>query len=389
MFSPSSRMQRISTYFFAELDQKIARMKQDGQEIIRLDIGSPDLAPHPSVVEALYESAKRTDSHGYQPHCGTPTYRQAWADMYNKRFGVKIDPEKEIVPLVGSKEGLFHFCQMMISPGDLVIIPTPYYPTYVRGTNFAGGTPYFVSSREEDGYLLDLDSIPKNIAEKAKILWINYPNNPTGACADLEYLKKVVAFARNHNILICADMPYTQVYYTDDPPPTLLQVEGSMDVAVEFNSLSKSHNMAGWRAGAMIGKPEILKEYLRLKSNLDSGQFLPIMEAATKAMQLDEGWIKERNLIYKKRRDFLVDGIRNMGLDVKTPEAALYLWIPVPNNYSSMQFCVDLLDQAGVSVSPGTIFGEEGEGYFRITLCQPEDMLLRAVEKIKKQWNKQ
>ncbi len=377
----------MKKHFFAQLDEMIATLSAQGVEVIRLDIGSPDLPPHPKVIDVMQRAVARTDSHGYQRHVGPLSHRQAWAEMYQRVFDVTLDPEKEIVPLMGTKEGIFHLSQAIIEPGDVVLIPNPYYVTYVRGAEFAGGNPYFIPLLPENDYLPELDKIPAEVADAAKLIWVNYPNNPLSATAPLSFYEKLVAFAKTHDILVCADAAYSQVYYGAEKPPSILQVEGAKDVAVEFNSLSKSHNMAGWRVGAAVGNPLVLEKLLRLKSNADSGHFGPTLDAASHAMGTEASWLQERNAVYRERRDLIVTSLRKMGVQVRSPQASLYIWCPIPEGWTSEKFALAMLKEANVSVAPGTVFGSNGEGFVRISITQPKDVIARAMERLKN-WKK-
>lgn len=388
MVFAANRMKNTSPYLFSEIDQIIAKFSAEGKDIIRLDIGSPDLPPHMSVIKQLYYSASKHDAHGYQSHLGTLAYRQAWATMYQNVFGVSLDPNSSIIPLTGTKEGIFHLLQAYIDPGDIVLIPEPYYPTYLKGTLFAGGKPYFLPLRSENNFLPDLKAIPASVAQKAKILWLNYPNNPTGATASYSFFKEAVEFAHKYDILICSDAAYTQVTFGTKPAISIFQIPGAEKVAIEFNSLSKSHNMAGWRLGVLLGKHPILKTFLSLKTNIDSGQFLPIMEAAITALELPPEWLYERNLIYKQRRDLILTYFKNIKIQLLSPEAAMYLWCPIPKRWNSLNFTTELLNKTAVSISPGTIFGSEGEGYVRISLNKPTKVLDIAIQRIIQWWKK-
>lgn len=376
----------MKKHFFAQLDETIATLKTQGVEVIRLDIGSPDLPPHPSVIEALARASARSDSHGYQPHLGPLSYREAWAGMYQRVFNVELDPAREIVPLLGTKEGIYHLSQAIIKAGDVVLIPNPHYITYLRGAELAGGVPYFMPLLAEYDYLPDLDAIPVDIADKAKLIWVNYPNNPLSATAPLSFYEKLVRFAKKHDILICSDAAYTQIYYGEDAPPSIMQVEGAKDVTIEFNSLSKSHNMAGWRIGAAVGNVSALETLLKLKTNADSGHFGPMLDAASHAMGLQPSWIQERNDIYRQRKELIVESLRNLGVDVENPQASLYIWSPIPEGWTSENFAKAMLQEAGVSVAPGTVFGSKGEGFVRISIVQPKEIVEKAMRKISAWW---
>lgn len=381
----SSRMEALSLQYFATLAPVIGELQASGLDVIRLDIGSPDLPPPPQVIETLSRSAAQDSHHGYQHHRGTPRLREAWATFYLRRFGVELDPEREVLPLLGSKEGIFHLAQALINPGDIALVPDPGYLTYESGTSFAGGKPYFLPL-EADAYLPDLKDVPGGIAGRARILWLNYPNNPTGAVADQEFFKAAVDYAREQDILICHDAAYSQVTYDGFRAPSLLEIPGAKDVAVEFNTLSKSHNMAGWRTGVVVGNVHALDTLYTLKTHADSGQFLPIMEAAAEALTIGEEWIEESNDIYRRRRDLVAEKLSELDTQFQLPRGAIYLWFAVPSGWSSIDFTEALLKDKGVSLAPGMIFGTRGDGFARLSLCRPEDRLVDAMARITEWW---
>lgn len=381
----SSRMEVLSLQYFATLATVIGELQASGLDVIRLDIGSPDLPPPPQVIETLSRSAAQESHHGYQHHRGTPRLREAWGAHYLRKFGVELDSEREIVPLLGSKDGIFHLAQALINPGDIALVPDPGYLTYESGTSFAGGKPYFLPL-EADAYLPNLRDVPGEIAGRARILWLNYPNNPTGAVAEQGYFKTVVAYARENNLLICHDAAYTQVTYDGFRAPSLLEIPGAKDVAVEFNTLSKSHNMAGWRTGVVVGNVHALDALYTLKTHADSGQFLPIMEAAAEALSIGEEWIEERNDIYRRRRDLVAEMLSELDTQFRLPRGTVYLWFAAPSGWSSIDFTEALLKDKGVSLAPGTIFGTRGEGFARLSLCRPEDRLLDAMTRMTEWW---
>ncbi|MGW8250796.1 MAG: aminotransferase class I/II-fold pyridoxal phosphate-dependent enzyme, partial [Anaerolineales bacterium] len=308
--------------------------------------------------------------------------RQAWAEMYLNTYGVSLDPEREIIPLLGSKEGIFHLTMAMVDPGDIVLIPDPGYLTYTQGALLAGGEPYFLPLTAQNHYLPQLESIPDAIASRAKLLWLNYPNNPTAASATTEFFAAAIQFARKYDVLVCHDAAYNQVTFDGYQAPSLLQVPEAKEFAIEFNTLSKSHNMAGWRVGAAIGKADALRALYVLKTNADSGHFLPVLEAATAALTGDQSWLVGRNDIYRKRRDRVVNSLREMGVPVESPCASLYVWAPVPAGWSSLEFTIALLEQARVSLTPGLVFGAHGEGYVRIALTETESRIEEAMQRI-------
>jgi LL-diaminopimelate aminotransferase len=379
---PAQRIERLPVNFFTSLGAKITGIQAAGGDVIRLDVGSPDLPPAPQIIEALAKSASAPDRHGYQPHKGSLALRAAWAEMYRRVYAVELDPETEIVPLLGSKEGVFHMMLAWVNPGDIVLIPDPGYITYTSGTTFAGGEPYYLPLRPERDFLPDLKSIPEDIASRAKVLWLNYPNNPTAAVALSGFFEEVTAFAHEYQLLVCHDAAYTQVTFDGYRAPSILSIRGAKEVAVEFNTLSKSHNMAGWRVGAAVGNSRALSALYSLKTNADSSHFLPILEAATLAMTGDQAWLIERNEAYRQRRDVALGALQEIGLHAAKPCASLYVWAPVPSGWSSLDFAAALLDEAHVSLTPGTVFGAGGEGYVRIALTAPTHRVAEAMDRI-------
>ncbi len=381
----ADRLANFGAYFFAELGKKIAALRAQGKDIIRIDIGAPDLPPPDFVIEALVAAARRPDTHSYTTYGGTPAFKQAVADYYRRRFDVALDPTTEVLGLIGSKEGLFHLAQALVNPGDVVLIPDPGYPTYRAGTLLAGGEPYFMPLLAENDFLPDLEAIPAEVLRRAKILWLNYPNNPTAAVAPLAFFEQAVAFARKHGILLAHDAPYVDVTFDGYQAPSLMQVPGAKDVAVEFNSLSKAFNMAGWRLGMMVGNPAVVRYVHVYKSQVDTSQFLPVLQGGIVALT-DERvwpWVAERNAVYQQRRDIVVNALRAAGIPVPTPRASLYVWYPLPpGETDSKAFCARALEEAGVSMTPGRIFGPHGEGYVRVSLGTDTAQLQQAMERL-------
>lgn len=382
MFSPAQRLLDLPANFFSNVEQQIAAYQQAGKDVIRLDIGSPDMPPPPEVIRCLVDSASRPDTHGYQPHLGPAALRQAWAEMYARVHRVELDPDQEILPLMGSKEGIFNLLMSWINPGEVVLVPDPGYMTYTRGTLFAGGVPFYLPLRPENGYLPDLESIPPAVLSQARILWLNYPNNPTGAVADADLFPVAVKIAQEHGLLVCHDAAYTQVCFDGYRAPSILEIPDARQVAVEFNSLSKSHNMPGWRVGVLVGNRQALQAVFRVKSNLDSGHFRPVLEAAVTAMRGDQGWMVERNQVYQHRRDLVVQALQKMGLSVHVPQAAIYIWAQVPAGWSDVSFAASVLEQSHVSLTPGTVFGAAGAGAVRIALTTPAGRLQEAMQRL-------
>lgn len=382
MKAPAQRTLNLPGNFFAALEARITEMQNAGREVIRLDIGSPDLAPSPEIINSLVQSAQQPGHHGYQPHVGPQALRQAWAETYHRLHQVELDPRSEILPLLGSKEGIFNFSMAWVDPGDVVLVPDPGYMTYTRGALFAGGQPYFFPLLPEKHYLPDLQAIPGDILKRAKLLWLNYPNNPTAAVATLDFFEQAVAFARQHDLLLCHDAAYTQVTFDGFRAPSILEVPGARQVAVEFNSLSKAYNMAGWRAAALVGNAQAIQPLFRVKTNLDSGHFLPVLHASIAALRGDQSWLAERNAQYQQRRDLVVEALRRIHLPVETPLASIYVWSPVPAGWKSADFVSDMLEKTGVSLTPGTIFGERGEGFVRIGLTTDTPQLAEAMRRL-------
>jgi LL-diaminopimelate aminotransferase len=346
-------------------------------------MGSPDLAPDPSIVQSFIRTSQKDESHGYQPHKGTRGLREAWAHFYQREYNVELDPDTDILPLIGSKEGIFHLMQTYIQPGDIVLVPDPAYLSYKQAALFAGGEIETLPLKAENQFLPELKKIESALLDKTKAIWLNYPNNPTTAVATIEFFKKVIEFGTENNILVCHDAAYTQVTFDGTTAPSILAIDGAKNTAVEFNSLSKSHNMAGWRTGTMAGNPEVIKTTFKLKSNVDSGHFLPIIDGSIEAMRGDQKWKTARNEKYRERRDIVLRYLKKFGLSAQTPQATIYIWSEIPEGWKSVEFVNSVLENTGVSLAPGTIFGVYGEGYIRIALTQPLNRIITAMERLK------
>jgi len=383
VYEPAQRIAGFKPYFFAALTQRLAELKATGMDIIRIDMGSPDLPPAGFIIDRLYQAAQRPDAHGYTPNGGTPAFKRAMAEYYGRRFGVELDPEKETVALIGSKEGLFNLSQVLVNPGDVVLVPDPGYPVYSASGIIAGAQVHYMPIQADNGFLPHFADIPEQVARQAKILWLNYPNNPTGAIAPLEFYKEALDFARHYNILVAHDAPYADVCFDGYHAPSILELPGAKEVAVEFNSLSKTYNMAGWRLGMAVGNPDVIKMLSTYKSQMDSSIFLPILEAGMAALEGDQGWLEERNAIYQQRRDIVVDALTRIGFQIERPKAAIYVWARLPEgNNDSKAYCSRLLDETGVSTTPGVVYGQYGEGYLRISLGTATDRIKEAVARI-------
>jgi len=380
----ADRVADLPPYVFAKLGRRIQELTADGRDIIRLDIGSPDLPPPDFIIEAMERSMREPSKHGYGGYYGTPQLRRAMADYYERRFGVELDPGTEVCPLIGSKEGIANIAQAFVDPGSVVLVPDPGYPTYSLGTLLAGGVPYRVPLRANDGLLPDLGAIPEDVAHAARILWLNYPNNPTGATATIEFFERVVDYAKKYGILVCHDNPYCDITYDGFVAPSILQVPGATDVALEFNSLSKTYNMAGWRVGMAVGNRTAVEALARTKTNIDSGIFRPIQDAAVVALTGDQSWLQERNDIYRQRRDLILETLSKVGMRANKSQASLYLWVETPAGYTSEAFASKLLEEAGVSVAPGTAFGEQGEGHLRVSLGMDTERIREAMGRLER-----
>lgn len=384
IYRGSKRMADFQAHFFSALSTKIAEMKQDGLDVIRLDEGSPDLPPPKEVIEMLALSASQDSTHSYQSHRGTKELREAWTGMYQRLYGLNLDPETEVIPLLGSKEGIIHFPMTVVDPGDIVLVPDPGYITYTRGAIMAGGQPLNFNLPRENHYLPELEKLPVDVLKRVKLVWLNYPNNPTAAFASKDFFESIIRLAHRYQFVVCHDAAYSQVTFNGKPAPSILQVDGSKEVAVEFNTLSKSHNMAGWRVGAILGNHHLLSQFLTFKTNLDSGHFLPIIDAATTAMTGDQKWILERNNIYKIRKDTIVSALQEMDLEFTDTLGSLYVWCSVLPGWKSIDFTRLLLENAHVSLTPGTVFGNQGEGFMRISITAPKERIEDAMQRIKK-----
>ena len=380
----AERIKQLPPYLFAAIDAKKSEVQAQGVDVIDLGVGDPDMPTPAHIVASLKIAAEKPENHQYPSYVGMPSFRQAAAGWFGRRFGVEFDPATEVVSMIGSKEGIAHMPLAFVDPGDYVLVPDPGYPVYAIATTFAGGTPYKMPLKVENGFLPDLDVIPADIAAKAKLMFINYPNNPTGAVADYDFFAKVVEFAARHNIIVCHDSAYTELAYGDCKPMSFLEVPGAKEVGIEFHSLSKTYNMTGWRIGFAIGNAKIVQGLGKVKTNIDSGAFQAIQEAAITALSSDQQCVREMCEIYRKRRDMMVDFLKKAGFTLTAPQATFYLWIDNPAGMTSAEVSTMFLEKAGVVVTPGSGFGDAGEGYFRISLTVPEARLNEAGERIVK-----
>ena len=383
MFDKADRLKKLPPYLFKEIDRKKAEVMARGIDIIDLGVGDPDLPTPPHIIEALKKAVDDPAHHRYPSYSGMRDFKEAVAQWYQERFGVELDPGSEVVSLIGSKEGLAHFPLAFINPGDIALVPTPAYPVYHIATLFAGGESFFMPLLSENGFLPDLDAIPDEVAARAKIMFLNYPNNPTSAVADLEFFTQVVEFARERKIVVCHDAAYTEMAFDGYRPPSFLEVEGAKEVGLEFHSLSKTYNMTGWRIGFAVGNPQAIEGLGAIKSNIDSGVFQAVQMAGVDALLADQSCVREMVEVYTRRRDLMVRGLKDAGYQVKTPKATFYLWVNVPKGFTSTQLATRLLEEAGLVVTPGNGFGEPGEGYFRIALTQKRERISEAIARLK------
>ena len=378
----AKRIEALKPYLFVDINKKIAEKRAKGEDVISFAIGDPDIPTPPHVIEKLCQTAHDPVNHRYPESEGLPELHDAIAAWYKKRFDITLDPATEVLPLIGSKEGIGHIAFCFIDNGDIALVPDPAYPVYAIGTQLAGGRCYYLPLKEENAFLPDLKGIKDFIIKNTKVLWINYPNNPTGAVAGLDFFQRVVEFARQNNILVCHDGPYSEVAFDDYQPASFMQAEGAKDIGVEFHSLSKTYNMTGWRIGMVVGNAEAIKALRTLKSNLDSGIPQAIQYMAIEALNGPQNYIVEHNAIYQRRRDLIVEVLNRIGLQVTPPKASLYIWAKVPEGYNSVDFTTDLLDQVGVAVTPGIGYGPSGEGYVRLSLTTPDVSLVKGLSRL-------
>ena len=376
------RIEKLPPYLFVGIAKKIAEKRAQGIDVISLGIGDPDLPTPPHIIERLCQAARDPQNHRYPESEGLPEFRQAVAAWYKRRFNVTLDPSKEVVSLIGAKDGVAHVSLCFIDPGDIALVPDPGYPVYSIGTMFCGGESHYMPLLEENGFLPDLGGIPAKIAKKAKVLWINYPNNPTGAVAGIDFFDKVVDFAKKYDIAVCHDTPYTEVAFDGYKPMSFLQAKGAMDVGIEFHSFSKTYNMTGWRVGMAVGNAEMVDALRRVKSNLDSGLPQAIQHAAIAALNGSQQCVADNVAVYQRRRDCVIDTLDKIGIKAAKPKASLYIWARVPDGYTSVSFANKLLDELAVVVTPGIGYGQNGDGYIRISLTVPDKRLDEALARI-------
>jgi LL-diaminopimelate aminotransferase len=380
---PAKRIRELPPYLFAEIDRKKAEMIRKGADIIDLGIGDPDLPTPHHIVRAMKRAVQDPSTHRYPGYQGMPEFREAVARWYRRRFGVDLNPEGEVLTLIGSKEGIAHIPLAFVDPGDVVLIPSPGYPVYRVATLFAAGVPHVLPLRKANRFLPEFSEVPPDLSKKARLLFISYPNNPTGAVADSHFFEGVVGFALDNKIIVCHDAAYTEIFYEGCRPPSFLEVDGAKEVGVEFHSLSKTSNMTGWRLGFAVGNSEVLGGLAKIKTNVDSGVFEAVQRAGVEALDAPHEGQGKTLAIYQRRRDLMVEALRQAGLELEKPKATFYLWIEVPKGYTSTEFTAFLLTEAGIVATPGIGFGEWGEGYIRMSLTTREERLREAARRIR------
>ncbi len=380
----ANRIGNLPPYLFAQIDKKVAEKRAAGVDVISLGIGDPDLPTPDNIIEKLCEQAKNPENHRYPSYFGLPAFRKAIANWYKRRFGVDLDPDSEVLPLIGSKEGIAHIALAMCDPGDVSLVADPGYPVYNTGAILAGATPHFLPLLEENDFLPELDEIPNEVVEKSKMILLNYPNNPTSATAPDSFFRGLVEWAKKTGVAVAHDNPYSEITYDGYVAPSFLQYPGAKEVGIEFHSLSKTYNMTGWRIGWACGNADMIEALGRVKTNIDSGIFNAIQYAGIEALEGPQDIIDEMRAVYKRRRDLVMSALERMGLKARTPKATIYVWVRVPDGYGSASFATHVLDRAGVIVSPGNAYGPSGEGYVRISLTIADDRLEEALDCIER-----
>lgn len=380
----AKRMELFNGYLGTEMNTRLTQMREQGKDVINLGLGDPDVTPPQHLLDALQNAVCEPHHHHYPSFYSGRPLKEAIASWYKRRFNVSLNPDTEVVPLLGSSEGLFHIHLCLLDVGDIALVPDPSYPSYEAGVRLAGGYIEVVPLLRENAFLPDLDAIPPEIARKAKMIWVNYPNNPTAAVATSEFYRKLIDWAGKYSVVVVHDNPYSEIWFDDFLPPSFLEFDGAKEVGVEFHSLSKSYNCCGWRAGMVVGNKEIIAGMAKIKSHSDRGMYYPLQVAATNALNGPVDFMKERNRTFQERRDVVVKDLRKIGLEVEMPKATFYVWSAVPKGYTSRDFCFKMLDEISVWMIPGSMYGKYGEGYLRIALTHPVERLAEAMERLKK-----
>lgn len=381
----AKRLDGFEAYLGTKMNQTLTRMRQEGKDVINLGLGDPDVVPPEHMRKSLADACYATDSHHYPSFYSDTPLKTAISDWYEEHYGVGCDPETEVLPLLGSADGLFHINTCLLDAGDTALVPDPCYPAYIAGVAIAGGVLEPVPLLKENGFLPDLDSIPSHVAHRARMIWVNYPNNPTAAHATIQFYEHLVDWAKHYDVAVLSDNPYSEVCFDGYCAPSLLQVPGGKEVGIEFNSLSKAFNSCGWRVGFMLGNRDIVSAMTKVKSHSDRGMFFPLQVAAVAALKGAKDFMKQRNRMYQKRRDVVVKGLRRCGIDVECPKGTFYIWAPLPKgSKNSKEWCLEVLDEISVWMIPGSIYGKHGEGYFRIALTHPIERLEEAMSRLEK-----
>lgn len=378
----SARLDNIPPYLFAEVDRKIAEKRSQGVDVISFGIGDPDVPTPHAVVDRLCVEAHRPENHRYPDYYGLEEFRRACCLWLGRRFGVAADPDTEILPVMGSKEGIAHIALAVLDPGDIALVPEPSYPVYAMGTLLAGASSHFLPIVEDKGFLPDLEAVPRDVLERARLLWLNYPNNPTGAVTDKDFFARAVEFCKENDIILAHDNAYSEITFDGYVAPSLFEVDGAKDVGIEFHSLSKTFNMTGWRVGFVCGNASVIEALGTVKTNIDSGIFNPVQIAAVEALGSCGNEVERMVDLYTARRDLLVGSLRDLGWDAPSPKGSIYIWLPVPEGFDSVSFSTHVLDKAGVFFTPGVAYGPSGEGYVRLSLTQPDDRIREAVGRL-------
>jgi len=382
----SNRIKEIKPYLFMEISRKIAAKRAEGADVISFGIGDPDIPTPDHIVNSIIEASKVSANHRYPESDGLPEFRKVISEWYNKRFSVSLNPNTEIVPLIGAKEGIAHFPLCVMNPGEIGIVPDPGYPVYSIGNLFAGGETFYAPLKEENEWLVDLEAIPSEIAKRAKLMWLCYPNNPTGAIASAEYFESAVKFCKQNDIILCHDACYSEIAYDGYKPISLMEIDGAKEISIEFHSLSKSYNMTGWRAGMAVGNEELIRVLTIVKSNIDSGIPQAIQYGAMEALTASQECIQDNIDIYTRRRDKVINALQAIGLEIVPPKAGLYIWVRIPKGFTSAEFATALLDEKDLVVTPGSGYGEYGEGYIRFSLTLNDSDLDRGIDRLST-WN--
>ena len=378
----AKRLDRLPPYLFVDINRRIADLRAQGIDIVTFAIGDPDMPTPGHIIERICREAHVPANHRYPETDGLPELHEAIADWYAARFDVDLDPDTEVLPLIGSKEGIGHIALCFVESGSVVLVPDPGYPVYSMSTMIAGGNPYYMPLTADNQFIPDLDAIPSTVASKATMMWLNYPNNPTGAGTTLEFFERAVDFAAKHNIVVCHDAPYTEVYFDGKRPPSLMQAKGARDVGVEFHSLSKTYHMTGWRIGMVVGNKDVLRALFTVKSNLDSGIPQAIQLAAVEALRGPQTIVEEHNRVLQRRRDKLIAVLNQIGLEARVPDGTFYVWARVPEGYTCVSLTRELLDKVHVAVTPGIGYGAEGENFIRFSITLPDDRLEEGVQRL-------